>query len=334
MRKHEVLGPWVRRFLLDHLAGERNLSVNTQLSYRDALAMLLPFVAKQLRKPVDLLEVHDLSARVVQAFLLHLEQERKVSLRTRNQRLAAVHSLAHFIAQHSPQHVAWCGAIRNVPFKRHVRALVSYLEKNEVEALLRVPDRITSVGTRNYALLLFLYNTGARASEAVNLRIADLAFNASPRYTASVEFLGKGSKRRRCPLWPKTAEILRALVHNRQPDERVFLNRRGQPMTRFGLHAIIKTCVATASEKEPSLRSKRVGPHTLRHSTATHLLRAGVDINTIRAWLGHVSLDTTLIYAELDMEAKTRALTKCTPINLPMPTVAVPEPLMHFLRSL
>lgn len=267
-------------------------------------------------------------------FLSHLEERRGVSIRTRNHRLAAIHSLARFIAEHSPQHVAWYGEVRAVPFKRTLHALVSYLDKSEVEALLAVPDRKTTPGRRNYALLLFLYNSGARASEAANLCIADLQLDPRPKAIASVRIVGKGAKIRHCPLWPKTAIELAWAVEGRSSTEHVFLNRRGQPLTRFGIHKLVKACVARAGEHAPSILAKRVSPHTLRHSTATHLLRAGVDLNTIRSWLGHVSLDTTHVYAEIDLEAKARALEKCDTPTQRMPTIATDGALIAFLRAI
>jgi len=334
MDKRELLGPWIRRFLLEHIVEERNLSRNTQQSYRDTLAMLLPFIAVQAESPLDCLRVIDLSASRVRVFLTHLEQVRKVSISTRNQRLAAIHALARFIAEYSPQHVAWLGEIKTVPFKKTLRKLVSYLEKPEVEALLAVPDRTTVQGQRNYALLLFLYNSGARASEAANLCISDLELDTRPPLTASVRILGKGGKIRRCPLWQKTAAELIPLVAGRSASERVFLNRRKQSLTRFGIHALMKVCVGRAGERLPELLTKHVGPHTMRHSTATHLLRAGVDLNTIRSWLGHVSLDTTQIYAEVDLEMKARALEKCNSAEIKRPSIAAQGDLMHFLRAL
>src|ERR1700691_2289011 len=334
MDKHEQLGPWIRRFLLEHLIRDRNLSPNTQRSYRDTLAMLLPFIAAQVHKPLDRLEAADLSAAHARLLLAHLEQTRRVTVATRNQRLAAIHSLARFIAESSPQHVAWYGELRNVRFKKTIRGLVPYLDKPEVEALLVAPDCVTSVGRRNYVLLLFLYNSGARASEVANLCIADLDLDTGPQARASVRILGKGGKIRRCPLWEKTALQLAQLVQGRPPTERVFLNRRREPLTRFGIYAVIRMCVARASRSTPSLLSKRVSPHTLRHSTATHLLRAGVDLNTIRSWLGHVSLDTTQVYAEIDLEMKARALEKCSTTDVKKPTVASDGTLMAFLRAI
>jgi integrase/recombinase XerD len=296
--------------------------------------MLLPFVAQQAEKRLDHLQVIDISANRVRAFLNHPEQVRKVSVSTRNQRLAAIHALARFVAEHSPQHVAWAGEVRTVPFKKTVRELVSYLDKHELEALLAAPDRATAQGQRNYALLLFLYNSGARASEAANLCIADLELDTRQPLTASVRILGKGGKVRRCPLWQKTALELAQLIKDRSPEQRVFLNRRREPLTRFGIHTLIRACVIHAGQHMPVLLTKRISPHTLRHSTATHLLRAGVDLNTIRAWLGHVSLDTTQIYAEIDLELKARALDKCQTTDTKRTTLESPGELMQFLRTI
>lgn len=301
-----LLGVWVRRFLLEHLVHERNLARNTQRSYRDTLLLLLPFATEKLSKPVDRLTVVDLSADLVRAFLTHLEQSRRCATTTRNQRLAAIHALARFVGEHSPEHIAWCSQIRLIPFKKSTRSVVSYLEKPEMDALLAAPDRQTAQGRRDHALLLFLYNAGTRAEEAAQLHIGDLDVAS-----LSVKILGKGGKERRCPLWPITVEELGTMIGNRSKQERVFLNRRGQPITRFGIHTMVERYVAKAKARLPSLAAKRVSPHTIRHTTATHLLRAGVDINTIRAWLGHVSLDTTNIYAETDLEMKAKALAKC-----------------------
>jgi site-specific recombinase XerD len=291
----------VRRFLQEHAASARNLSPNTRASYRDMLVLLLPFVAKQNGASVDTLKVIDVSADVVRAFLAHLESSRQCSTATRNQRLGSIHALARFIGANSPEHVEWCAQLRMVPIKKGVANSVTYLEKPEIDALLAAPDRSSSQGARDHALLLFLYNSGARASEAASLRIGDIDWHAR-----SVRIVGKGSKERRCPLWANTIEHLRGL--QRPNNAHVFLNRRGEPITRFGIHTMVERYIERLRPTTPALRDKRVSPHVIRHSTATHLLQAGVDINTIRAWLGHVSLDTTSIYAETDMATKKRAL--------------------------
>ncbi len=335
MPDDRLLGVWVRRFLLEHIVAERNLSRNTQRSYRDTFALLLPFISARKRKFIDRLCVVDFSSDILKHFLDHLERERKCTIRSRNQRLAAIHAMARFVAERSPEHVAWCAAIRAVPFKRFHRNELTYLEKSEIDALLAAPDRKTAIGYRDYALLQFLYNSGARASEAASLQLESLHLH--PRAMSHVEIHGKGRKTRCCPLWPATATELLALTRNRSPAEPVFLNHRGQAITRHGIHRLIRKYVGKATAHCPSLARKRISPHVIRHTTATHLLRAGVDINTIRAWLGHVSIDTTNIYAEVDLERKAQMLTHTNALS----TAAVSKrpwkdnpSLMAFLRSL
>jgi integrase/recombinase XerD len=305
-----LLGPWVRRFLLEHMVVERNLARNTQCSYRDALTLLIPFIADKLHQSVDRLTVINVSADLVRLFLTDLERSRKCSIATRNQRLAAMHALARFVGEHSPEHIAWCGQIRSIPFKKASKTVIPYLDKPEMDALLAAPDRRTAQGRRDHALMLFLYNSGARAHEATQILIRELDLAG-----CSVKIRGKGGKERQCPLWPSTVEELKPLIADRPPEASVFLNRCGHTITRFGIYALIERYVRRVQDQMPSLGAKRVSPHSIRHSTATHLLRAGVDINTIRAWLGHVSLDTTNIYAEIDLEMKAKALAKCEVTN-------------------
>ncbi len=327
-----MLGPWIRRFLLDYMVEERNLARNTQCSYRDTLTLLLPFVATSQRIPVDRLTVEQMAPNVIRQFLQHLETTRHCSITTRNQRLAAIHALARFIGAHSPEHIAWCGAIRDIPSKKAPQPVLAYLEKDEMDALLAAPDQRTAQGQRDYAMVLFLYNTGARASEATRVAVADLKLDHSP----SVKLWGKGNKSRYCPLWPTTMHTLVALIGDRTPTDRVFLNRSQRPLTRFGLHTLVERYAQKASVQSPSLATKRVSPHTIRHTTAVHLLRAGVDINTIRAWLGHVSLETTNIYAQVDLEMKSKALALCE-VGASQPSEAhwlEDQSLMAFLATL
>jgi integrase/recombinase XerD len=330
------LSPWVRRFLLEHIIGERNLAQNTQKSYRDTLRQLLPFAARKARKPIDQLHIEDLSADRVRAFLSELEENRGCGVATRNQRLAAIHSLAQFIGLHNPEHLQWCGQIRVIPSKKAPRPLIAYLEKNEIDALLAAPNQDTAQGRRDHVVLLFLYNTGARADEVAHVRITDLTLGDVPeRDTSSVLIHGKGSKQRRCPLWAKTVNALLPVIQNRASSEHVFINRRRQPLTRFGVHALVERYAAEVATKLPSVKTKRVSPHTIRHTTATHLLRAGVDINTIRAWLGHVCLSTTNVYAEVDLEMKAKALSTCEiEEDKPKKHWRADKGLMEFLRAL
>lgn len=337
--KDEFLGTWIRRFLLEYMVGERNLSYNTQRSYRDTLRLLLPYLAIKTRRKIDRLRVEDLSATHVRGFLQDLEEKRGCCAATRNQRLAALRSLSRFIAMRDPGCLAWHQELCRIPSKQAVRPLISYLEKDEMDALLLAPNRATHQGQRDYAVLLFLYNTGARADEVAHVSVGDLHIGAAPNRDPSFVLIhGKGGKTRHCPLWNRTIEELRSLVQDRAISEPVFLNRLFQPLTRFGIHTLVERNVTKAAANLTSLARKRVSPHTIRHTTATHLLRAGVDINTIRAWLGHVNLSTTNIYAEVDLEMKAKALASCEIEN---ETARPPESpwradksLMDFLNTL
>jgi len=330
------LGPWIRRFLLEHLIHERNLSRGTQQSYRDTLTLLIPFVTRKTHRRIDELDLVHVSADLVRMFLLHLEESRGCAISTRNQRLAAIHSLARFVALHSPEHIAWCEEICGIPFKKCTQTPGVYLEKPEIDALLAAPNLKSAQGQRDHILLLFLYNTGARADEAAQVLVGDLNLTHVPSRDFSwVKIRGKGNKLRRCPLWPQTVNELAAAVEGRAPAERVFLNRYGRPITRFGVYDLVTRYVRRAVRKTPSLATKDVSPHSIRRSTATHLLRGGVDINTVRDWLGHVSLNTTNIYARIDLETKAKAIARCEPpASKPIRSWSKDKGLMAFLHSL
>ena len=330
MTNKNLVATWVRRFLLEHVVADLNLSRNTQASYRDVLALLLPFAAKQRSQAIDQLEVEGLSPEVVRRFLAHLEVERHCSVTTRNQRLAAIHAFARYVGARSPEHLAWCAELTAIPFKKAAKGTLPYLEKPEMDAILAAPDRRTSQGARDHALLLFLYNAGARADEAARLTVAALDLGSSP----AVRILGKGNKTRLCPLWDSTVTTLRELVAGRDRQDPVFLNRYREGMTRFGIYALVRRCAAQAARQVSSIGTKRVSPHVIRHTTAVHLLRAGVDINTIRAWLGHVSLDPTNVYAEVDLEMKAKALRECAIPDVPRRSWHRQPGLMAFLKSL
>ena len=232
--------------------------------------------------------------------------------RLQPQPASGCHALADFIAERCPEYLDWCAQLRAVKSKRSAPAPVCYLEKPEIDALLEAPSAVTKLGCRDRALLLFLYNSGARAEEAAKLCIEDLSLHCGADGTlSSVCLHGKGGKVRICPLWASTTVTLKNLVAGRDGRERVFLNRRSEPLTRFGIHEIVTRYAHVATSCVPDMHKKRIGPHTIRHTTATHLLRAGVDINTIRAWLGYVSVNTTNIYAETDLEMKAKALGLC-----------------------
>ena len=306
MSDPRTLAPWLRRFLAEHVVTERNLARNTQKSYRDTFALLLPFVGARARKPVDRLAVPDLSARRVLQFLAHIEADRGCSAQTRNQRLTAVRAFARFVASRDPGHLEWSAGIRAISLKKATPQPVGWLSKTDMTALLGVPDRRTPRGRVEHAVLLFLYNTGARVSEATELVSGDLQLGQRGRH-ALVTIRGKGGKRRQCPLWPRTERVLAALTRGRAADDAVFLSRQRRPYTRFGVYRLVERCAV----RVPSLAGRTITPHVIRHTSACHLLQAGVDLNTIRAWLGHASLDTTNVYAEIDLETKARAVALC-----------------------
>jgi len=339
MPEDHLLGPYIRRFLLEHVVADRNLSRNTQHNYRDGIRVLLRFMTDRHRiDPADLTVEH-VTADVVREFLQYLVQERQNTAATLNQRVSVIHSLFRFIGRLVPELVERASQLQAVPLRRVDHPTVPYLEKPEIDALLATPDRRRRQGQRDYALLLFLYNTGARADEAAHLTRGALDLGRP----AFVRIVGKGRKMRLCPLWDHTVQILREFLGDRLQDPAeapVFLNVRGQRLTRFGVYAMVERLVARAATRMPSLKTKRVSPHSVRHATAVHLLRAGVDINTIRAWLGHVSLETTNRYAEVDLEMKAKALAACAISESNRsgnPSAAArrkPQDLMAFLASL
>lgn len=336
MSEKHRFGSFIRRFLTEYVITDRNLSRNTQKSYRDSIRLLLLFLRERYGiEPVDL-EVEQVTTDVVREFLTDLEGKRGNSVATRNLRLAAIHSLFRFVSRLAPELMDLGAQVNGIPQRRAPVPSIPYLEKPEIDALLDAPDRETRQGRRDYALLLFLYNSGARAEEAARLTVGDISLGPSP----SVRIHGKGSKTRFCPLWPHTTVVLRDLLSSRIDGPKAaptFLNVRGKPLTRFGIHAMVSRNAAKAAQKLPSLQEKRVSPHTLRHTTAVHLLRSGVDINTIRAWLGHVLLETTNRYAEVDLEMKAKALASCA-IDKPgastKPAWREDPELMEFLTTL
>jgi site-specific recombinase XerD len=300
-------------FFTDYLPRQRALSPHTLYSYRDSLKLLLQFVAGKKNDPGQL-TVEQLTVEQLTAFLQHLEAGRKNAVTTRNVRLSAVHSFARYLGAQHPEHLAQTQRLLSVPFKRATTREIKHLEFSEIQAVLQNIDLTSTDGHRDFVLLSFLFNTGARVSEAVGLQACDLRLTLP----ASVLLRGKGRKERVCPLWPETARALRTHLETQgtglQETHSVFLNHRGQPLTRFGFGIILQKHLRRAAQKLPALTGKRLHPHSLRHSTAVHLLRSGVDLSTIANWLGHVSVNTTNKYLTLDLEAKRAALAKAKPI--------------------
>jgi site-specific recombinase XerD len=244
------------------------------------------------------------------AFLSYLEQERKNGVPTRNVRLSAIHALFRFVASRNPEHLDLAQRILGIPFKRAQQRVIDYLEYEEIDSILKAINRATAQGTRDYALLATMFNTGARVQEVADLRACDLQLTKP----FQVRLFGKGRKERYCPLWPQTATVLRSFCKQRNLDLRsqacVFLNHRDQPLTRFGIRHILARCLGLACDQVPNLRKKRLHPHSMRHSTAVALLKSGVDLSTISHLLGHASPTTTNRYAKVDLEMKRQAIAK------------------------
>lgn len=304
------LANFIKRFFSHYLLVQKGLSANTIVAYRDAIKLLLCYAADTLRKPVDKLAVEDIAEKVVLGFLDYVQQARRCSSRTRNARLAAIHSLFAFIAREEPELLAQCQRIRAIPLKRTEHRTVGYLEEKEMQAILDSVQINSRTGIRDWALLLLLYNTGARVSEIVELKLCDLRLDG----TAQVNLVGKGRKHRACPLWSETVAPLRAYLKQRTPKqpgtEHLFLNANGAPITRFGIRHITGKYAHAAKDRCPSIKTKTVSPHTIRHTTAMHMLRSGNDVNMVSYWLGHVDINTTHIYLEIDMEMKRKMIEK------------------------
>ena len=252
--------------------------------------------------------MEDLAVKRILQFLSDLEDKRGCSAQTRNQRLSAIRAFARFVASRDPGHLDWYAQVNAITTKKAAPRPVTWLTKDEMDAVQAVPDRKTPRGRMECALLMFLYNTGARVSEAIHLRVGDL--HLSDRIRSRHGFVtihGKGGKIRQCPLWPQTQHVLEQLARGREDSDPVFLSQHRKPYTRFGVYRLVKRC----SGRVPALSGRTITPHVIRHTSACHLLQAGVDINTIRAWLGHVNLNTTNIYVEIDLQMKAKAMELC-----------------------
>ena len=311
----------LQEFFTNYIPRLRGLSPHTLHSYRDTLALLLRFLASHKEIELARLDLGDILPEDVIDFLCYLERTRHNKTSTRNVRLAAIHAFFYYVASQYPDRLEQAQRILSIPFKRAESQPVDYLEYEEIRAVLESVDRATPKGQRDYALLATMFNTGARVQEIIDLRIGDCQL-VKP---FQVRLSGKGRKVRICPLWPQTADILRDLCAKRSPPQysssTLFLNQRGKPLTRFGVRYILARQCERAQAICPSLSSKRLHPHSMRHSTAIYLLKSGVDLVTVSQWLGHASINTTNRYATIDMEMKREAIAKAEP---PFETLQMP----------
>ena len=327
------LAPLLEAFFTERLIGQRGASRHTVAAYRDAFCLLLRFAQRQTDRAPHQLALEDLDAALIGAFLNHLEAERRVSVRTRNARLTAIRALFHFAAYRHPEHAGLIQRVLAIPPKRTDKALVTYLNEAEAEALLAAPDRTTRIGRRDHALLLLALETGLRVSELTGLTCAAVALGTG----AHVRCHGKGRKERITPLRREARAVLRAWLDERDgaAEDPLFPGPRGGPLSRDAVRRLVERHVATAGAVCPSLASKDVTPHTLRHSCAMNLLRHGVDTATIALWLGHEDIRTTYgVYLHADLGLKEQALARTAPPNTRTGRYRPPDTLLAFLEGL
>jgi site-specific recombinase XerD len=327
-----ALAPTLEAFFTERLISQRHASPNTIASYRDAFRLLLRFVQDTAGTPPSKLQLENLDAPLVGAFLDHLEAQRGVDVATRNARLAAVHSLFRFAALRHPEHAGLIQRVLAIPTKRNDRPDISYLTRAEIDALLAAPDLAARLGRRDRAMLAVAVQTGLRASELVGLRRQDVILGVGAHITCT----GKGRKQRSTPLTAETAAVVSDWLRERGggPDDALFPGPTGTHLGRDALRRIVARHATTARGSCPSLVAKHVAPHVLRHSCAMQLLEAGVDVAVIALWLGHESIRTTDIYQHADLRLKEQALARLAPARTPQGRYRPADPLLAFLESL
>ena len=309
----ENLAQIVHSFFVDYLTIQKGLRPSSIQSYRDVLKLFLCYVAQRIGRKITRLGLPDLAFPHVQGFLRDLEQERGNHVRTRNHRLAVLHTFFEYVAQRAPEMLSIGQQVAAIPMKRTPPPETHFLEREDVETLFHGLPSGHRHARRDRALLLFLYNTGARAQEVADVCVAHLELGPNPR----VRLHGKGGKWRPCPLWHETAEALRLLLDVRTPPATpgcpVFIAQSGRALTRFGIYKVVRRHASRLEEDPARSLGFRISPHTFRHTAAVHLLESGAEVNVIRGWLGHASLDTTHRYAEINVKAKEAALRVCEP---------------------
>jgi integrase/recombinase XerD len=327
-----ALAPALQAFFLDRLITQRDSSPETIAAYRDAFRLLLRFAQQQTGKPPFELDIDDLDAPLIGAFLKHLEEDRGNSPRTRNARLGAIHSFYRFAALEHPEHAHTIARVTAIPTKRHERNTVSYLDLGEIKALLAAPDTRTWLGRRDHALLTLMIQTGVRVSELAGLRIGDVHLGPG----SHIRVLGKGRKRRSPTLTGETVTVVRAWLTERrgQPADPLFPTRQGRALSRYTVGVLVTKHATTAAAGCPSLTTKRVTPHTLRHTNAMLLRAKGVDIATIALWLGHESTQTTHIYEHADPALKEQAIARTAPLGTKPGRYRPSDALLAFLEAL
>jgi integrase/recombinase XerD len=319
-------------FFTDRLISQRQASPHTIAAYRDTMKLLLGFAARSAHKQPADVDLADLDAVMIGAFLTHLEADRGNTVTTRNARLAAIHALFRYAALNAPEYAALIERVLDIPAKRCDRAIIGYLTHQQAAAVLSAPDRSTWLGRRDHALLLLAIQTGLRVSEVIALRVQDVYLGTGPH----VRCHGKGRKDRITPLTKTSVAALRVWLaeHGNQPDQPLFTTGAGHALSRDAVQGLVAKHAATAARTCPSLAGQKVTPHTLRHTAAMALLQAGVDVTVIALWLGHEQVDTTLIYLKADLTLKQAALDRVTPLGTSTGRYHPPDAVPAFLDSL
>jgi site-specific recombinase XerD len=332
MMHSDLIAPHLQAFFADYLSQQKRLSPQTIISCRDTFRLLLTFLRDQTGLEPSALRIADVDAPAVLSFLEYLEQQRGNSVRSRNIRLSAIRSFFRLVALRDPDSIGIATRVLAIPVKRGDKKIVGYLTRPEIQALIAAPDRSRWTGRRDHTFLLTLYNSGARVSEIITLKRDQVGFGV----TTFLQLTGKGRKERVIPLWSETAQVLKTWFRElgESVDRTAFPNARGKPMSRHGMDYLLQQAVQRATDSCPSLATKTISPHVVRHTTAMHLLQAGVDIATIALWLGHESIDTTHMYLEADLAMKERALEKLEPIESEWRRFRADDPLLEFLSSL
>jgi integrase/recombinase XerD len=318
-RTHSDLGRLIVSFFENYLPNQRGMSNHTLRSYRDAMVLWLKFAAEDSGRPLEKLDIADFTGTRVERFLSHLESDRGNGVSTRNARLAALHTFARHVGTRYPEQLGLVQSILNIPFKRGtVETPIEYPESADIQQLMNHIDRRTLLGQRDYALFALMFNTGARVQEVLSLRVCDLRLDPPEQ----VRLHGKGDKVRLCPLWPRTAKLLRDLLCAQMTtaddpaDAIVFRNRHGGRLTRFGVRYLLRKHLP---DYRSAIQGRRIHPHALRHATAVHLLKSGIEFATISQLLGHASVTTTMRYARADLDLKRQALSQVFPDALGVP---------------
>jgi integrase/recombinase XerD len=326
-----TLSALIQDFFCRHLIAQRNASPQTIAGYRDSFRLFLRYAQKRMKKDPAALQLEDLNADFVLEFLDYLEQKRGNSERTRNLRLAAIRSFLRYVSYRLPGSLSTIQAALAIPQKRFDRPSLEFLTREEVEAIITAPDKTTYSGHRDFIMFMTLYNTGARVSEIIGLRVSDLCLESR----ASILIHGKGRKQRTVPLWNSTKLHLKKwLIRLDSDSEPLFPSRCGRLLSRSGVEYRLCLAVKKAAERFPSLEKRRISPHTFRHTTAMHLLQSGVDITVIALWLGHESPSTTHMYVEADLTMKENALKKLQDPSLKSVRYQPDDSILSFLENL